>query len=679
MAAANRLAGETSPYLLQHADNPVHWQPWDEAALAEARREDLPILLSIGYSACHWCHVMAHESFEDDETAALMNALFVCIKVDREERPDLDHIYQTLHQVLNREAGGWPLTTFLDPQSHLPFFSGTYFPPRPAYGRPGFPDLLRQVAAFHQQKRASIQAQEAQLQPLLRQLEATPGEPAQPDADTLERAVGELRAAYDPAHGGFSGAPKFPMPASLEFLLAAETHVAPTEPSPRTMALATLFHMACGGLFDHLGGGFCRYSTDARWRIPHFEKMLYDNGALLGLYGEAAEAGQLSLFSEVAQRTVDWVLGEMRAPGGAFCASLDADSEGGEGAYYVWDRDAVKALLDEAEFPAFAEHYGLNEEPNFEGRWHLYLSLPRNLPVPGSEDHARLESARRRLLGERRQRPAPGRDDKVLASWNGLMISGLARAGAALQDTVSLDAAAEALDFVRENLWVDGRLHATWKDGRARFNACLDDHAFLLQAALDLLESRWRDTDLDFARQLASTMLDGFAAAGGGFHFTSHDHEQLAYRPMDLQDDAMPSGNGVAARALLRLGHLCAEPAYLDAARRTLEAAWPTVTQAPAACCSLLHAALEYLHPPLTVLLRGNADDLEDWVAACRKHAGTTRHYLVPPGCGESMAMLSGAGASGAPVAVVCSADRCHPPVHGLQDLVSLLDRLAAD
>jgi len=689
--ARNRLARETSPYLLQHADNPVDWYPWGEEALARARAEDRPILLSIGYSACHWCHVMAHESFEDPETARVMNDLFVNIKVDREERPDLDRIYQTAHQLLTGRPGGWPLTVFLTPDDLVPFFAGTYFPPEPRHGLPAFRDLLRRVAGFYRSHREEIRAQNTRFLAALRSLEPEPAPSGRAlDAAPLEVARRQIERDYDPSHGGFGPAPKFPHPTHLVRLLrhwaASAAH---GEPDARALQMLThtLDAMARGGLYDQLGGGFYRYSVDARWEIPHFEKMLYDNGQLLAVYADVWAATGRPLYRRVAEETAAFLLQEMCAPEGGFAAALDADSEGGEGAWYVWTREAVhEALGDEALWPVAEAAFGLDGPPNFEGRWHLVLrrgpeALARHLGLDAREAARRLEAVRERLLAARGRRPRPGRDDKVIAAWNALAIQGLARAARHLDREDLAAAACEALDFIRARLWRDGRLLAVWKDGRARFPAYLDDHAFLLAAVLELMAVRFRREDLDFATALADRLLEGFEdREAGGFRFTATDHERLIHRPRPFADDAIPAGNGVAAWALQRLGHLTGEARYLAAAERTLRAGWGLLEQSPYACGSLLDALEERLWPPQLVVVHAPAAALPAWEAALRGYAPRRLAVRIPLEAADDLPGPMAAPAAARPdgAAHVCTGTHCLPPARSPEALAGLLAREAA-
>ena len=680
---SNALAGETSPYLLQHSDNPVAWHPWGPRALALARQDDKPILLSIGYSACHWCHVMAHESFEDAETAALMNKLFVNIKVDREERPDLDKIYQTAHQLLTRRPGGWPLTMFLMPDDHAPFFGGTYFPREQRHGLPGFKDVLSRIAAAYREQTDEIREQNRAVVGALDGLQVLPAG----DADVISGApLAETRRyageTFDRQHGGFGGAPKFPHPPSIERLLRdhAASPSAARDTEAQEMALFTLGKMARGGMYDQLGGGFARYSVDDQWQIPHFEKMLYDNGPLLTLYSEAWQLTGDALFEKAARETAEWCLRDMQSPEGGFYSSLDADSEGHEGKFYVWIREEVKDLLDDQQYGIFARHYGLDRSPNFEGKWnlHVFVTLAevaeeRQLSEPDAREL--LDNARQRLLEVRNKRIWPGRDDKVLTSWNALMIKGLAVAGRVFNDDSYLQAAERAVDFIRDTLWTDGRLLATYKDGKAHLNAYLDDYAFLLDALLRLLEARWRLADLEFASELAETMLAKFEDnEQGGFFFTSHDHEQLILRSKPFSDDALPAGNGVAAHALLRLGHILGDTRFLASAERCLIAGWTSVERMPAGHNAMLLALEEYLHPTQTIVLRGVDKDLARWRHRCVEHYAPRRltfaipnDQLVLPG------LLNERSAGVTPVAYLCEGHHCEAPITGFEALDSKL------
>ena len=616
-AMPNRLAHETSPYLQQHADNPVDWFPWGEEALKLAREQDKPILLSVGYSACHWCHVMAHESFEDPEVAGEMNRHFVNIKVDREERPDLDQIYQTAHAMLTQRSGGWPLTLFLMPDG-TPFFGGTYFPKHPRHGMAGFARLLPQIADAYRTKRDEIATQNSALLDALSRMLPAPQAGRELKRGPIDAAVRELAQVFDDVHGGIGHAPKFPHPSELAFCL--RRHAVDGGEIALAIARLTLTKMAEGGIYDQLAGGFCRYSVDRSWTIPHFEKMLYDNGPLLALYADAWLATRNPAFFAVAADTAAWVMREMQAPDGGYYSSYDADSEHEEGKFYVWTPAQVQALLDPDEYAVLAPHYGLDGAANFEDRyWHLRIERPlaavaRQLGRPIEECEARLAGGRAKLRAARAKRIWPGRDEKILVSWNALMIRGMARAARAFGEHEWLASAQRATDFIRRALWRDGRLLATCKDGKAHLNAYLDDHAFLLDALIELMQARFRLSDLAFAREIADLLLAQFEdREHGGFFFTSHDHERLIHRAKPAADGAMPSGNGIAAFALQRFAHIVGEPRYRDAAERTLALFYPALERNPSAFVSLVSALEEWLAPPQIVILRGPEPALSEW------------------------------------------------------------------
>jgi uncharacterized protein YyaL (SSP411 family) len=683
-ASRNRLARETSPYLQQHADNPVDWYPWGPEALERASAEGKPILLSVGYSACHWCHVMAHESFEDEATAALMNELFVNVKVDREERPDIDRIYQTAHQMLTQRGGGWPLTMFLSPVDHRPFFGGTYFPPQPRFGMPAFREVLTRVAQYYREHGEDIRRQGDALVEVFGQMLPSPAE----DVAVLSRAPiasarETLQRDFDGRFGGFGGAPKFPHPLNLEFLLRvwhASAEANPPDLQALYMATLTLTRMAEGGLYDQLGGGFCRYSVDPYWMIPHFEKMLYDNGQLLAVYAQAAVATGEALFRRVTAETADWMRRDMEHPDGGFYSTLDADSEGHEGKFYVWTPDEVRGHLDERGYAVLARRFGLDREANFEGSWHLhsYESLARVAELAGlsePEAEAALDTARARLLAVRNERTWPGRDDKILTSWNGLAIGGLAAAARALGRDDCVESAERAVDFLRNHCWHDGRLLAVHKDGRSRFPAYLDDHAFLAWGLLELLQARWHGPWLEWATELADAMLEHFEdREAGGFYFTADDHESLILRPKTFGDDATPSGNGVAARVMLRLGYLLAEPRYLDAAERTLRSSWSLIERYPHAHMGLLLALDEYTSPPPVVVIRGETTDVAGWRAELDKLFDPRRMVLAIPSTASSLppAVADKRPGDGV-VAYLCRGTTCSPPLTTLGELLRAL------
>ncbi len=682
----NRLAHETSPYLRQHAENPVDWYPWGEEALARARAEHKPILLSIGYSACHWCHVMAHESFEDAETAALMNRLYVNVKVDREERPDLDRIYQTAHQLYTGRGGGWPLTCFLTPEDHVPVVVGTYFPKEPRFGMPPFKQVLTQVEAYFRQYPDEIEARGAALVEALGKIETpAPAAGGPPTRAPIDLARERLAAAFDPENGGFGGAPKFPRATALELLLE---HTA-SEPAPRDaeatgrMVAVTLEHMALAGLYDQLGGGFYRYTVDASWSIPHFEKMLYDNAELLALYSDAYAATGEPLYARIASETADWVMRDMQDARGGYYSTIDADSEGEEGKFYLWTAEELDELLAEPEAGLAKRVFGLDGPPNFEQRaWHLHrLRTPEqaaaDLGLPTeAEPAARLERARAKLLEARSQRVPPARDEKLLVGWNGLMVRGMAKAARRLGRPELAASATRAVDFIRAELWHDGRLNATYKDGRARLAGYLDDYALLADGLLELLELRWRNQDLALATALCDAALAHFEDRdGGGFFFTADDHEKLIHRPKPLADEALPSGNAVMLRVLLRLAALIGDVRYRDAAERGLEAALPAASQYPDAHASLMLALARYVEPPELVVVRGTAGELPAWRSLLDEaYAPLRSTYCIPKDAAPLPGLLAERAARDEAVAYVCLGTECRAPI---QDPAALRGALA--
>jgi len=686
----NRLAQETSPYLRQHADNPVDWYPWGPEALAAARASGKPILLSIGYSACHWCHVMAHESFEDADTARLMNELFVNIKVDREERPDLDKIYQFAHQVLTQRGGGWPLTMFLTHDDQKPFFGGTYFPDQARYGMPAFATILQRVAAYYREQLPELRAQNDTLMDVYGDLTPAPADSTIAlDRTPLDGARAHLADSFDKRYGGFGGAPKFPHPGSIDRLMH-HWHASAVSPEPDLQALymatLTLTRMAEGGLYDQLGGGFARYSVDQFWMIPHFEKMLYDNGALLASYAEAALATGEPLFRRIATETGAWLMREMQdvSPDGkraGFYSAYDADSEGHEGKFYVWSREEAQAALTPAEWDVFSRRFGFDQAANFEGAWHCHVSAPfaqlaQDLQIDAAEAERRADSARAKLLARRSRRVWPGLDDKILTSWNALGIRGMAIAARALGRQEFGVAADGALGFIRANLWKPdaaggGRLLATSKDGVSHLNAYLDDYAYLADALLEMLQLRWNNQDVTWLRAVLDAMLRHFEdSALGGFFFTSDDHEALIHRSKSFSDDAIPAGNGIAARALIRAGYLLGETRYLDAAERTLRAAWLAMNRFPHGHISLLEALAEYLSPPEIIVIRTQPGD-ENWQQELANlYAPGRLVFSIPAKLDGLPAAVADKKAGETTRAYLCRGSTCSAPLASLSDLV---------
>jgi uncharacterized protein YyaL (SSP411 family) len=648
----NHLAGETSPYLLQHKDNPVDWHPWGEAALERSREDDKPILLSIGYSACHWCHVMERESFEDAGTAGLMNELFVCIKLDREERPDIDSIYMEACQAMTG-AGGWPLNVFLTPEQ-VPFYAGTYFPPESRMGMPSWRDVLEAVSQAWRDKRDEIRAGGTRIAERLQGGAALRPSAEPLRAELLDAAVEGLRSSFDAANGGFGTAPKFPPASALEFLMRR---------GEQGMVAQTLRAMASGGMYDQVGGGFARYSVDPYWLVPHFEKMLYDNALLARAYLHGWQVTGEPLFRRVAEETLDWALREMLSPEGGFYSALDADSEGVEGKFYVWTVEELRsALAGEPDADEAIAWFGTTDRGNFEGA---------NIPVRGPGDPERLDDWRARLYEVRAQRVWPGLDDKRLTSWNALMISALAEAGAVLERDDYLAAAAAAAEFVLGSLRDgDGRLLRTFNDGRARLNAYLEDHSFLLEALLTLYESSFDPRWFGEARALADSMIERFADdEHGGFFETSSDHERLLARRKDLEDHPIPSGNAGAAYGLLRLAALTGEHGYEERALGVLRLLHELAPRHPQAFGHLLCALDFQLSPVREVALVGESHELERVVRGAFRP-----HLVLAGGAPDGVPLLADRPTvGGRAAAYVCERFACKAPVTEPQELERLL------
>ena len=654
---ANRLAQETSPYLLQHRDNPVDWYPWGEGALARARELDRPILLSVGYSACHWCHVMERESFEDAATADYMNAHFVSVKVDREERPDVDAIYMEAVQSISGQ-GGWPMTVFCDPDG-VPFYGGTYFPPDESRGMPSFRMVMEAVLDAFENRRDELRERAPQVRAQLGAIGTIEPAGEAPGAELLEAAVRTLEGAADMERGGFGGAPKFPPASALELLLARGA-TAPVERS--------LDAMMAGGIYDQVGGGFARYSVDTNWLVPHFEKMLYDNALLARTYLHGWQALGHERYRRICEETLEWALREMRGSEGGFYSALDADSEGEEGRFYVWTEAEIRGLLGEAADPVIA-FYGVSESGNFEGRNILHLADGAAAPEPDG-----LAAARRALYEERAGRVRPGLDDKRLASWNALMIGALAEAGAAIGHEDYLDAARACAEFVLRDLRdADGRLLRTYKDGEGRLNAYLEDHAFLLEALLTLYEATFEPRWFEEARALAETMIARFGdPERGGFYSTSSDHEELIVRRKEIGDHPIPSGNSAAALGLLRLEALSGERSYGEQAEAVLRLFAKTALRRPDAFAHLLRALDFQLAPTVEVALIG--DDLAELSATVRSRYRP--HLVLAGGPAESDTppLLAGrTQVDGDAAAYVCEDFSCRVPVTTPKHLADLL------
>ena len=673
----NRLARETSPYLLQHKDNPVHWWAWGPEALAEAKRTNKPILLSVGYAACHWCHVMAHESFEDTATAAVMNDLFVNIKVDREERPDIDAIYmRALHNL--GEQGGWPLTMFLDSEAR-PFWGGTYFPPTPRYGRPGFTQVLQEVSRIYAQEPDKVRHNTGLLLESLAARDDSGGGPTVDDrllADLTRRMV----SAVDPQHGGLSGAPKFPQWSF--FWLLWRGAIRYRHEAARHAVDNTLTHICQGGIYDHLGGGFARYSVDARWLVPHFEKMLYDNALLLDLMCEAYRETGNELYARRIDETVGWVLREMIAEGGGFAASLDADSEGEEGKFYVWTRAEIEEVLGAADAKIFADAYEVTDAGNWEG--HTILNRLANPTLRPPAEEAALAGMRSKLLERRASRIRPGWDDKVLADWNGLMIAALAHAARVFDRPDWLQAATTAFAFVRQRMERDGRLAHSYRAGQAKVQGTASDYANMIWAALRLYQATNDPAHLAAAERWCATLDKHFwVADAGGYAFTADDTSDVIVRMRGAHDDATPNANAVMISNLAALHLLTGKPEYLDRANAIPQAFAADLAKNPLGHCGLLAATFDLIAPQHVVVIETADAEASDKLARAmfRLSLPGAVQQVLPAAALPTAGPLAGkTPVEAKPTAYACLGPQCSLPVTEADALFDLLrnQRVAA-
>ena len=679
MATENRLARETSPYLLQHAHNPVDWYPWGEEAFSRARSENKPVLLSVGYSACHWCHVMERESFESPEIAGLMNEHFVSVKVDREERPDVDDVYMKAVQMLTGR-GGWPMTVFLTPDGK-PFYGGTYFPPVDRHGLPGFPRILQAVArAFHERPEDVAKSVDQILAGLARseQVHASGGvlDPALPG-----RAAEALLAHVDRDDGGLGGAPKFPHTSAFQLFL--RQHRATRNADLLDAVLVTCNRMANGGVYDQVGGGFHRYSVDAHWLVPHFEKMLYDNAQIPRLYLEAYQVTGRAPLRRIVEDTLDYVLRDMRHLDGGFYSATDADSEGEEGKYFVWTPAEVARLVEPADVQLVCRYWDISEQGNFEGKSiaHVTVDVEQVAKLFGrspADAGAAIERARARLLAARALRVPPLRDEKILTSWNALMIGTLAEAGRVLRADRFIDAAVHAAGFVWGSMRADGKLLHGWAAGRAKHGAYLDDHAFLASALLDLYEATLDRTHLARAREIVAALEGRFHDdRGGAYFFTAHDEEQLIARSKPGADGSLPSGNAVAARALLRLHHLTGEPSYRPRAEEILRVFHDEAAQNPFGYASYLEALEFYVEAPAEVVVVGRPGTPEAerlWAEVASAYLPHRVLVAAEPGEADPLSPARDRPpVDGRATAYVCRNFTCSAPVTDPGDLRSLL------
>lgn len=677
----NRLIHESSPYLRQHAHNPVDWYPWGDEALAAALDQDKPIFLSVGYSACHWCHVMEHESFENETIAALMNKSFINIKVDREERPDLDQIYMNALQIMTR-SGGWPMSVFLTPDLQ-PFFGGTYWPPENRWGRPGFPYILQKVDEAWRDKREYVLKGAEEMTQAVRQLAAAEVEPAELHPRILERAMQELVSHADRRNGGFGVAPKFPHAMDLRLLLRCWQRF--ENPDSLAVVVLTLDKMSHGGVYDHLGGGFHRYSTDERWLVPHFEKMLYDNALLVPAYLEGWQATGHDDYLRVVRETLDYVLREMTRPGGGFYCTQDADSEGEEGKFFVWYDAEIEQALDERDAYIFNYCYDVTPPGNWEGhnilnRVKSHRDAARIQSLSEDELQHILDRCKRTLYEVRSRRVAPERDQKILVSWNGMMLSAMAQAAQVLDDSKYAAAASQTADFLLDKLRKpDGELWHCCKDGQPRIPGFLDDYACLIDGLVDVYQATFEPRYLAASLELAEKMVSLFRDSdSGGFFYTPTNHEQLIVRNKETQDGSTPSGNSMAATALLRLGRICGRPDLEDIAAATLTFLSGTLESVPTSAGQAL-LALDFLLGPAREIVFVDGHQPSDTDSLLRTvHARFLPNKLIlrkRPGESSSVTPLLAdkQSQSGEATVYICDHGTCHLPVTGTAALAALL------
>ncbi|MBN1221283.1 MAG: thioredoxin domain-containing protein [Anaerolineae bacterium] len=676
----NRLAQESSPYLLQHAHNPVDWYPWGEEALGRAKTEDKPIFLSIGYSACHWCHVMAYESFENEQIATIMNEYFVNIKVDREERPDLDSIYMDAVVAMTGQ-GGWPMSVFLTPDGK-PFYGGTYFPPTPHHGMPGFEQVLRSIArAYHQQKDDVLANADTLVNHINALIPLQIGTSLDPAVSEL--AVQTLTRNFDWTNGGFGGAPKFPQPMTYDFLLRA--YYRNRKPETLEMVELTLYKMAHGGMYDQLGGGFHRYAVDNRWLVPHFEKMLYDNALLARLYLHAYQLTGKSLYRRITEETLDYVIREMTHPDGGFYSTQDADSEGEEGKFFIWTPEEIRAILGNTEGQIFCQVYDVKPGGNFEGKSILNIPVPldqlaKDLKINLADLNDTLHRSRVKLFTEREKRAKPGRDEKIIAGWNGLMLAAFAEAGRVFNRSDYIDMAIRNAKFVLSVMTKNGRLFRTWKEtpGKVKLRGYLEDYAFYADGLLALYQTTFDPHWFQQARHLMEVVLDHFRDEQGGFFDTADDHEQLITRPKNLQDNTIPSGNSMAVRVLLQLAAYTGQTEYTTPAFEALAGLSGPMSQHPGAFAHWLGALEFALAPPKEIAIIGQSNSEEapkmlnllfesyrpDQVVAMTNENETAGHPEL---------VLERPAINGQTTVYVCQNFTCRQPVTTVEELEALV------
>ena len=678
----NRLSKQTSPYLQQHAENPVDWYPWGKEALDKAKKENKPILLSIGYSACHWCHVMAHESFEDDQTAKIMNKYFINIKVDREERPDLDKIYQTSQILLNQRSGGWPLTMFLAHENQAPFFGGTYFPNTAKYNLPSFKELLIKVQEYYKENYNEVLNHNQSIIKALGDIHKINKNNENIHKDIEEKYIQNVQKIFDHTMGGFGSAPKFPQPGLLMHILNSNQYNKKENCKDLDMALYSLLSMQEGGINDQLGGGFFRYSVDDVWMIPHFEKMLYDNACLLECYCKAYSMTKEKNFLNTARKTAYWIVDEMQSIEGGFYSSIDADSDTGEGQYYIWEKTEVEENLSNEQYKVFSKYYGLNKRDNFDKKYHLYVSYNSKADFKSRKkniDKKLLNESIDILLKIRDKRKKPFTDEKILTSWNALTIKSLIDYCKTSKDMTYIVNSEKAINFLIEEMLFEDGLNATYKDGKSHINAYLDDYAFLIDAILNFLSIKWDNKLLKQAILLSDLLIEKFLDNhDGGFFFTAKDHEDLIQKPKPTADEAFPSGNSIAAKVLIKLGFLMNNTQYLDSAYSVFTYASKQINDSPNAHSSLLDSYLLKEKPFVIIILKAESTykDLALWLDPLVNLNKPYIDYYHVPKNNTGYSNIDDKILLGEVTAYICTDYTCEEPIFDLEEFISRINLL---
>ena len=666
----NRLKKEKSDYLLQHADNPVDWYPWSDEAFLIAEQEDKPVMLSIGYSACHWCHVMAHESFEDDATAEIMNKNFINIKLDKEERPDLDKIYQMSQTIITGKTGGWPLTVFMTPKK-FPFFAGTYFPNTERHGLPSFKDILIRVNDFYIDQKRDIELQNIQIKNIFNNLNKSKESKNIINDDLMEKVKNELLASMDKVHGGFGSAPKFPHINNLEFLIKT---LKKQDKDVLDAINLTLSRMCCSGIFDHLKGGFFRYSVDELWMIPHFEKMLYDNGPMISILANAFRKTGNKMYLNKLSQTCDWLLAEMQSNDGGYYSTIDADSEGIEGKFYVWSDDDLKNTLNKEEIDVFKKMFVVYDRPNFDGKYHLHVTKTNESYYLENIDIA--NKICKKLLQKRDERIRPGTDKKVLVSWNALVIEGMINAYKVTENKDYLISARKSFDFIKNNMWQDDKLYACYHD-KACFNAYLDDYAFLSRACLEILKIDWNNSYFDFLIKITDVLINDFQdKENGGFYFTSDNHEELIYRPKSYMDESLPSGNSIAIGVLMELYELTGLTKYIEAVENAINSAHDSLNRSNSSHSSLLLAAPRTDSSKRLIIIRCEESNLSDNQNLINQLDTLNDNiYFITNNITLKVDGLSDKKPQGNFTAYICQNNICLEPISSIEKLIEFMKK----